>query len=161
MQDMLRFIDSWMKMTQSQREAMTIDELRFFTNETFLKLLKQTINNSKKKKYIYMITFTIDPSKNTDQTKEDLESIIDEFVTKQANRKGLNIVFFAMTKEYTQQNMAHWHVVIQSTKTIKKDRFAYYSQTYGNVDISRTKGTTYTEALNYISKDGPPRILIS
>ncbi|AXH78885.1 MAG: Rep catalytic domain protein [Circular genetic element sp.] len=155
---MNQFLDEWMTMTSEERKHLSKQQLKYFINEDFCKMLKRRLTDTSKK-YRYLLTFTINPSFNTDVDKEDLEFIINEFVEAQASRSALGIKYFAYSKEYTKAGQAHWHCAIETSKCLKKDRFNYYIKTYGNIDLSKTKGTTIQEALNYISKDCVPTVL--
>lgn len=162
MQEIIDFADEWMTMTKEERLGLTKKQLQFFTNETFLKILKRRIIQDQKKTYIYLVTFTIDPQLNADMDKDELEEAIQTYVDSQVDRQvSLGITYYAYSKEHTKAGQAHWHCVIKTTKPLKKDRFAYYVKSYGNIDISRTKGTTHLEALEYISKETLPTILLS
>lgn len=106
------------------------------------------------KKYIYLITFTL----STDNVAK--EELAEEFIREQPKRKALSLLTWVMVKEYTKKGVPHWHCVVESYKPIKKNRFEYYAKKFGFVDISRTKGQTRQEALQYISKDEEPEVLL-
>lgn len=156
---MNQFASEWMTMTAKERELLTPEQLRFFCDPDFCKILKKKIID-KDRSYRYLITFTLSPKLNTDLDPKDLEKVVEELVVSTAKREALGITYFAFAKEYTKKGVAHWHVAIETTKCLKKNRFQYYTKTYGNVDISKTKGTTLIEALNYISKDTVPTVLV-
>lgn len=155
---MLAFAKQWMNMSKDERLNLTKDQLRYFTDPEFTKILRKQIIDSERKKYMYMLTFTLDPKKN--EITEDLESTVSTLIENQSNRDALKITYFAYSKEYTKAKLPHWHVVIVTLKPLKKDRFQFYTKKYGNLDLSRTNGTTPLEALNYISKDVEPKVLI-
>lgn len=116
---------------------------------------KEIINysNSLKKldkNYRYLITFTL---RESEPHSEDL---IQEYIIKQFKRKALKIESAYITKEYTKNNVAHWHVACQSLKFISKDRFQHYIKKYGNIDISKTHSQTLKSAIEYISKEFEP-----
>lgn len=157
---MQQFVNDWLSMSKDERLDLNKEQLKYFTDETFLKLLRKRILKDAKKAHRYLITFTINPSLNTDINAEELEDIIEQFVEAQAERSALGITYFAYSKEYTKAGRAHWHCVVVTTKPLPKNRFQYYTKTYGHVDISKTKVTTTLEALDYISKDVAPKVLI-
>lgn len=156
------FADTWLTMTKKQRERIEEVELRYFIQDDFLKILRQKIEATSKKKYQYLVTFTIDPKKHPDwQSSATLEQTVDYIVESQQDRKlSLQMTFYAYSKEYTKKGMPHWHAVVVTTKPLPKNRFAYFESTYGSIDISKTKVTTHLEALDYISKDVAPTVLI-
>lgn len=162
MQEMIKFADEWMAMSKEERLTLDKKQLHYFIDDDFLKILKRRIIASEKKSYIYLVTFTIDPKLNTDMDADELEEAIETYVESQVDRQvSLGITYYAYSKEYTKAGQAHWHAVLKTTKPLAKNRFAYYGKSYGNIDISRTKSTTHLEALEYISKDVLPTILIS
>lgn len=114
---------------------------------------KQIIYNIQKK-YFYLITFTLDPSKKC--TEKEAEA----FIHAQAQRQALKIKQFYVSKEKHKSGKPHWHVAIETLKPLKKDRFNYYIKKFGNIDLSRSKAQTISESLNYISKDVEPSKLI-
>lgn len=119
-------------------------------HSVFFKYLKgKTI-----KRYMYLVTFTL----KTDSIKDALQA--EEFVKSQAERTALQIKKYAYVKELTKQGTPHFHVVVETLKPLKRNRFQYYEKLFGSVDISRTKGQTTQEALQYISKDSTPVILL-
>lgn len=157
---MNEFISKWMKMSADERQNLTPEENRYFLDDQFLRKLRAKIKDDEIKKYIYLVTFTLDPEKNKDLPKEELEEVVTNLVEAQATRIPLKITYYAYSKEYTKAGQAHWHAVVQTKKPLPKNRFAYYQRSYGNIDISRTKTTTTLEALDYISKDVLPKVLI-
>ena len=101
------------------------------------------------KSYIYMVTFTLKPS------FEDFEKA-ENYIKDQVNRDSLGIVNMWYVKELTKAGRPHWHACLITSKTLKRNRFQYYEKLFGHVDVSRTKGQTPQEALNYMAKDGQP-----
>lgn len=152
------FINAWMSMTDQQRLHLSEDQIKYFSNENFLKRLKDKINGSQKKLYTYLITFTLDLNKN--DLSDKLISDVTKYIKDQAKRAVLKILYYAFNQEVTKAGTAHWHAVVVTEKSLSKNRFQYYTQKYGYIDISRTKVTTHHEALNYISKDSSPEVLL-
>lgn len=152
------FANLWLKMPLDERENLTTEQYRYFIDPAFLHILKKLINASKQHKYNYMVTFTIDPTKN--KIDDLLEETIEQYICNQSHRDALKITYFAYVKEYTKKGVAHWHAVITTTKPLAKNRFQFYEKLYGSVDISKTKVTTTQEALNYISKESSPIVII-
>lgn len=100
-----------------------------------------------------MYTFTKDPQKTKDVTNKFLY----EYIKKQLKRTPLQIIEAHIAQEGDDKDKhVHWHVAIQTTKPLRKDRFAYYTQKYGNIDPSKSKINSISESLNYISKDSTP-----
>lgn len=104
------------------------------------------------KKYRYLITFTLNnPAKAVEA---------EQYVRDQSKRKHLDLTRWVMAKEYTKKGVPHWHCAVEARKPIKKNRFQYYEKLYGFIDVSRTKGQNLDEALQYISKESVPEILL-
>lgn len=104
------------------------------------------------KKYLYLITFTLRDPLNSDKAEE--------YIRDQVNRSHLDLTRWIMAKEHTKKGVPHWHCAVEARKPIKKNRFQYYEKLYGFIDVSRTKGQTLDEALQYISKESVPEILL-
>lgn len=120
----------------------------------YLKSKRKSI--STEKRYRYMLTFTLKP--NALNQADDAE----KWIRQQAERKEtLSLAYYAISKEHTKKGVPHWHVVVEALKPLKKDRFHYYTKKYGFIDFSRTKAQTTQEALNYISKEVTPDVIIS
>lgn len=104
------------------------------------------------KKYLYLITFTL-----RDATKAEKA---EAYIREQVNRSHLDLTRWIMAKEHTKKGTPHWHCAVESRKPIKKNRFQYYEKLFGFIDVSRTKGQNLQEALQYISKESVPEILL-
>lgn len=111
----------------------------------FHRRLKAHLKKLQKKKYYYMLTFTL-----RDSTQDEDE--VELYIIKQSKRTALQIDEFHHVKEYTKKGVAHWHVAIVTTKPLKKDRFNYYIQKFGTLDISKNKAQNIDEMLNYMTK---------
>lgn len=110
------------------------------------KQYNKSLKSKDAKKYIYMITFTLS-EENKDKGDEALE-----YIRNQAQRKALRIMHYEYAEELTKKGVRHWHLVIQTERPLKKDRFNYYIAKYGNIDFSSTKAQILDNALNYINK---------
>lgn len=99
------------------------------------------------KKYYYLITFTL----KVDPTLEEEEEI-EKYVISQFQRAALKIKEAYYVKEKTKKERTHWHVAVVSYRYIAKNRFNYYAQKYGHVDVSKNHCQTKEEMLNYINK---------
>lgn len=124
-----------------------------FTSQTFHNEFCKQLKLRDQAKYVYMITFTLDPSKWPEVADELCEEV-EEYIAAQGTRKGLQIVEYHYVKEYHKNGRPHWHVSVISTKSLKKSLFKYYQQKYGNIDFSRTKGKNNLDTLEYLSKSG-------
>lgn len=113
------------------------------------KEINQTLNQlqGKIKTFLYMITFTL-KHENIDPDE------VENYIKAQAKRKALKIIQFQLVKELCKSGRAHFHALVQTTKCLKKDRFNYYIQQYGNIDISTSKTNDPQEIINYLSKQG-------
>lgn len=105
------------------------------------------------KHYRYLITFTKDKKKKLPENQ-----IIEKYIEKQIKRKPLKVVCAYIVREGDDiSTHVHWHVVCETLKPLKKDRFNYYIKKFGNIDISRTKAQNIEEGINYITKENEPR----
>ncbi len=124
-----------------------------FNSSMLTAFCKYLVSLRKKRYYFYLITFTLKPSVRG-------EEIVEKYIYSQARRSALRIKEAHIVKERTKKGVAHWHMSVQSDKFIAKNRFNYYVQNYGSIDISKTKCQSISESLNYINKDNKSVILI-
>ncbi len=106
--------------------------------------------NATVRNYVYLCTFTKSPDNKTSDEK------IEAYIIKQFKRPPLKVVEAHIVKEFTKNNVAHWHVAVETEKPLKKDRFNYYTKIHGFVDINKNMVTNIDTTLNYISKSGTP-----
>lgn len=102
----------------------------------------------KKKTYFYLVTFTMKPEcvAQADQ--------IEAYIKKQfTSRPSLQIVTAHIARELTKAGIPHWHVQVESSTPLSKDRFDYYRKIYGHVDVSKTRSQNPQKTLEYISKE--------
>lgn len=104
------------------------------------------------KKYIYMVTFTIDPKIHPILT-EELEDQIETFIIKQGERPALKVLEMEFAKEAHKDGRPHWHALVVTSKPLAKNRFNYYISKFGNVDVRKNNQGTTEEIKNYINKD--------
>ncbi len=109
--------------------------------------IKKQVKNLSKKYYFYLITFTV-----REEEKKNID-LIEEYIVSQMKRPALKIVFAEYVKEYTKKGMPHFHFAVKSERFIAKNRFNYYTQKYGFIDISKSTNKSLEESINYINKD--------
>lgn len=114
--------------------------------------------NEAPRKYIYLVTFTLRPEHHDSTVIHDMAQ---QHIEGIAKRDALLLEYFSYSKEHTKAGVPHWHAVLVSKNSIKKNRFQYYEKLFGNVDISRTKGQSHQPAIDYISKETIPIVLIN
>lgn len=131
-------------------------------NELYANILlaqeKERKENQKRKPaktHRYLITFTLKPDA-VNKSKEAEDYVVSQ--AKRQNALGINQMHYVVEK--TKQGVPHFHVVLETDTPLKKNRFQYYEKLFGHVDISKTKGTTIDEGLNYISKESKPIKLV-
>lgn len=112
------------------------------------------------RRYIYMLTLTLDPSRHPADTEELLSEIERKIEEIPSRRRALSIVKWAYAREHTAQGRAHWHICVESTHSLEKDNFKYFAQKYGNIDFSRNRAQNPETVLNYISKETQPTIIL-
>lgn len=124
-----------------------------YSDKGFNKTFKSVVAKLEKKKYYYLITFTLRQDyKNYDN--------IEAFVKTQAFRPALQICKASVVRELTKNGRPHWHMSVISTKIIKRSRFNYYQKQYGNVDISKNKHDTDLDMIDYMCKSDTIDILL-
>lgn len=139
--------EKYFQLPESERPAFIMKHSTSLKPELMFKY----INSLDVKKYYYMITFTLKPGITTPSES------IEEYIKKQfTERPALGISEAHIVQELTKNGTPHWHVAVISTKHISKDRFNYYTQLYGNIDISKNHSQKISETLNYLSKSGTP-----
>lgn len=110
-------------------------------------------HNKVVKTYNYMVTFTLDPAKVPDPNLEDIET----YIKSQFFRVPLKVLRASIILEGDGiETHYHWHVAVETAKSLAKDRFHYYDKKYGWVDIRPSKVSNFDDALNYMSKDNLP-----
>lgn len=128
-------------------------EIIYFSSSDsdIVKELKSLFKDSPKPKsnYFYLITFTL----KQDYTPSEIDKI-EAYIHKQFLRPALQIKNAYISKELTKNNRPHWHVAVESSKYIAKDRFDYYVKKYGFIDISKSYSQTLKNSITYIEKEG-------
>lgn len=123
------------------------------------KILNARLKANDKKDYYYLVTFTLDPKKNSKgkTTKE-----IEQYIHIQARRKqALHIEKASISQESHKDGRPHWHLAIITNKALRSDAFAYYSKLYGKVKIDPSKTyKSWDDLYGYISKENTPISLI-
>lgn len=145
-------VDEYITWTKSNPITFSETPERFIKamvsdNYNFNKLFRQRMKQRELKTYEYLVTFTVKP------TITDSEALIESYIIKQFKQKPKQVIEAHISKEYTKKGAPHWHVAVQTTKALKKDRFNYYIQKYGSIDISKSRLKSIQESINYINKD--------
>lgn len=115
-------------------------------------------NKRTKKRYIYLLTITVDPNKHPSDSPELIEQIEKDIQGTPTRSKALNIIKWAWVREYTEKGRAHWHVCVESTGPLQKYKFGLFEKKYGHIDFSRNKSQNPQTVLDYISKEQEPTI---
>lgn len=123
-------------------------------------LIKKAAESTKAdKRYLYMLTLTIDPAKHPDDTPELLQQV-ETYIQTQSTRKALHITKFAYSRETTKSGRAHWHVLLESSSFRQKDEFKTYVKKFGFIHFSKNHSETPKSIIDYISKEQQPTTLI-
>lgn len=126
----------------------------------FSQQIKRAINKINER-YLYMLTFTVDLSKKTIETEDDIKEI-EDYIIKLLRSKSLkHILRSHIVYEVGDNGNHHWHVYAECSKCLKKDRFKTYIKRYGNIDISRNKTDNEETILSYMAKSNIPRCIKS
>lgn len=139
-----------------EQSAMYWEASKWFTREV-LAYNKYIDRVEKKVRYIYMLTFTLNPKKQDTNSIAEVREYIENISKRQ---RALHIEHLEYAEELTKKGVPHWHVVIETLKPLKKDRFNYYTCKWGFLDFSSTKAQHLQNALNYITKDQNSKVLI-
>lgn len=107
---------------------------------------------SEPKKYIYMLTISLDPALHPTDSPELVKEIEEQLRTMPQRRKALKIKHLSFVKEKTKANRDHWHVSLETEHAITKNHFKYFTQKYGFIHFSRSKSETQKTALVYMGK---------
>ncbi len=141
-----KLMDAFIVMLQKKQLAQASAWYRcHYGEKDFVKRFKVSTHKIEKKKYYYLITFTLR------KDRDDIENV-EAFIKTQAFRPALQIIKASFVRELTKGGRPHWHMAVISTKIIKKDRFNYYQKHYGNIDISKNKHNTTVDMLDYMCK---------
>lgn len=132
--------------SDEDRAAHYMKHYRIMTPDNMRQYFIQEDKKKKLKYYCYLVTFTLSP-KNTTSAE-----IVEEYIRSQFLRAPLKVTEAHMTKELTKKGVPHWHVSVKTTLPLKKDRFNYYIQKYGAIDISKSRAQNLEEGINYINK---------
>lgn len=114
--------------------------------KNFHEEIQKQLKDRDTKSYYYLITFTL-------KEKPKDEEVIQKYIISQMGRPALHIVKAHYVKEYTKKGIPHWHFAVKSKRHICKNRFNYYVQKFGNIDISKNHCQTLNEMMNYINKE--------
>lgn len=138
---------------------MTDDELYEYITTTPVKTLSKLCDKARGKRYHYMMTFTIDPSRH-DTNNLDLQTEIENYIKKRTKTiKSVIESYIVKEGGDDDHKHTHWHVSILSDQPIKKSRWSYYNTLYGMFDYSPSRDGNNQEALNYMSKQRVPELI--
>ncbi len=108
-----------------------------------------------KQRYYYLITFTLN-----DDNKDIDPNIVSKYIISRLASSALQIEKAHLVQELTEQGRPHWHASVLAKKYISKDRFKYYVNKFGFVDISKNHSQNYETMLKYINKSNVSRQII-
>ncbi len=106
-------------------------------------------------RYYYLITFTLN-----EENKDIDPKLVNQYIISRLAGSGLQIEKAHLVQEVTQQGRPHWHVAVIAKKYISKDRFKYYANKFGFIDISKNHSQNYDTMLKYISKSNTAKQII-
>lgn len=115
------------------------------------------------KRYFYLVTFTLNEKYHKLYNKnisEERAVEIESYICSQFQREPLQVQQAHIVREKTKKGLYHWHVSVETSKYLAKNRFNYYIKTIGFVDISKSKCQTIHESLNYINKSGTSKQIV-
>lgn len=146
MLDYKKYANEWLGFNEHDRlQVFEREGTKLFIDSQFLKVLQKVMKEQEKKKYFYLLTFTLKPEADADKAEA--------YIRRVPERAPLQVTRCDLVKEHTKKGVAHWHMSVITTKALKKDRFSYYAQKFGHLDISKNKAQIYDEMLEYMTKE--------
>lgn len=139
-----------------EAQRLHVDWVYSHSTQQGLKLLYAIGQESevlRKKTYIYMLTFTLDPKKHPNPDADKIE----EFIESQARRSALEIFDAYYVREHHADGRPHWHMCVKTRKPLRSDAFKHYTKHYGRSEISRTHIQDDSEIAAYLTKEGIPK----
>ncbi len=131
-----------------------------YISKLSLKQLDSLVGSSYVKRYLYLLTFTLDPKIHPNPDLQKRERIF-KYIGKQFYRPPLGVTKAQIVMEGDGKNLHyHWHVACETSDYLKKDRFHHYIKKYGLIDISKSSHDSFEEIVKYISKDSTPIVLL-
>lgn len=140
-----RWYDLVMAGKTTQAEKFYVKNVNILTPKVMNDIIIQ--NTKVTKRYFYMVTFTLKPE--CIPYADEIEDYIRKQFTK---RPALQINTAHIARELTKAGVPHWHVQVETSIPLCKDRFDYYSSRYGQVDVSKTRSQNPQKTLEYMSK---------
>jgi len=142
------------------------DSVKYFLKHynTIVKHMPEFIQSMDVKYYYYLVTFTLKeelhrPDLNYRSNHFDP---IENYIQKQfTDRPSLGTKEAYVVREATKKGTPHWHVSVKTDRPLKKDRFHYFTQKYGQIDISKNKAQNLEDGKNYIAESDTPEELVS
>lgn len=146
MVDYPKLVKAWLDMPINEREGVVYryDGNSLFTDPAFIQEYKKQQNENTKRKYYYLVTFTLKPGADEDAAHA--------YVLRVPERSPLQIIRCDYVKELTKKGVTHWHMSVETTKALKTDRFSYYAQKFGHVDVDKNRAQIYDEMVEYMTK---------
>jgi len=146
--------EEFVSMTKDERYHYIVHVLTSNQSLVFAEMMKTWALEQrikvKEAKYSYLVTFTTKPG--TDPVQAEA------FLCSQADRACLYINTFKYCKEHADDNL-HFHVLMTTTQSIKKEAFKHWTKIYGHVDFKPIKPGTESNVESYIQKETNPIIL--
>lgn len=146
MMNYTQYAEEWLQLAHNERldEPFVREGSHMFLDTQFLKTLQKVMKDREKKKYYYMLTFTLKEGSSSEKAHE--------YILRVPERKPLQVIRCDYVNEKTKKGVDHWHMSLITTKALKKDRFSYYEQKFGHLDISKNKAQQYDEMVEYMTK---------
>lgn len=140
-----RWYDLVMAGNTAQAEKLYVKNTMLLTPKVMNDIIIQ--NTKITKRYFYLVTFTLKPE--CIPMADDIETYIRKQFTK---RPALQINTAHIARELTKAGVPHWHVQVETSIPLCKDRFDYYTAQYGQIDVSKTRSQNPQKTLEYMSK---------
>jgi len=118
--------------------------------------LKLKVKEEKKEsKYVYFLTFTIDPKKHDNQTDLSFQDTVEKYIIKRLSEdsfgqsKTLKLYY---VKEHETTNV-HWHFILKRSEPFPSQYIQYYRTNYGKCDLRRHQQISTELIDKYMSKE--------
>lgn len=121
--------------------------------------LSRYYKKPKNKRYMYFITFTLDPNKPHFTKHDQIEKAIKRILTGKT-AKAINCALVREGGDETDKHV-HWHALLESSAFVKKyDIMRNYIKKYGGIKFETKFDYDISKPLIYMSKQCSPIVLI-
>lgn len=142
-----------------KKRLLVCNSLRNLTTNFPPNVVQQAFKLLTKKElpHLYMVTFTFDPKKGNPNVAAAKKYLNSRLTTKELSSREPILYMYA--QETHKSGLPHFHLVLQSLKSIPKSVFRDWSRKFGKYDFSVSKTRDLTSAIIYITKETVPKVI--